>query len=155
MDKPVYVYWLKTAADILQQRINTHLGASTFFWVANAARLQLGKGMPADWDEQGAVFNEQGEIRWRADGNGYEVLLLTEHPISDLQPLPGEWDGAETEDIFLQDLNERRVYPNFAAYPHGKDTGRLKARVYRHNGIVTFVSLRAFLSDTEGGLNDG
>jgi hypothetical protein len=148
MDKQVYVYWLAGTSEDLQNQATTCLGKSLQYWIADTAELQLGQGLPSSWHDQGALFNEQGELRWWKNAGSYEALLLTGHSIADLEPLPGNWRGHE-EIVFLQDLNEPRVQPQFTAYPNGNPAGRLKVCIYYHNGIATFVSPRLFLDEGE------
>ncbi|MGQ9715866.1 MAG: hypothetical protein ACUVST_14050 [Anaerolineae bacterium] len=113
-------------------------------WVANPARLTMGTDLPDDWKGQGAVFGPKGELRWWRTETGYRALLLTGEAVNGLPPLPGEWT-AEEETLYLQDLADRRLKPNFAAYSHGAKDGRVRARVYYRDGAVTFVSPRELL----------
>lgn len=146
MEKPVYVYFFQGTEDALHQKAAAYLGTSPYFWVADIAKIDMGKGIPDQWHNQGAVFSERGELRWWKNSGWYEALLLAEDPISDsdLRPIVREWIGSE-ETVFLQDLNERRVAPTFTAYPLANTSGSLKVKVYRQNGVTTFVSPRGFI----------
>ncbi len=142
-----FVYYLTGTSEELQRLAQTHLGEAVWHWVADAARLTVGEGYPADWKEQGAVFNTQGELCWRALGNEqYEALLLTTKALPNHKVLPGEWT-VEEQTLYLQDLREARVLPQFAQYPTGKSTGKIRIRLYRRNGVPTFVSLCEFLEE--------
>lgn len=111
----------------------------TSFWVADVETLQVGQGLPADWLDQGAVFSDVGELRWWRRAQDYEALLLTRQPMPGCQPLAGEWEAKE-ERVFLQNLGEPRVCPTFAHYPSGHPDGSLIVRVYRRDGIVSWIS---------------
>ncbi|WP_298490576.1 hypothetical protein [uncultured Chloroflexus sp.] len=147
----VYVYALEGTPEALRPWVNA-LGEPVYHWVADAARLEMGTGIPADWEDQGAVFGPMGELRWWrvADGSaiGYQTLLLVDAPVDGLPPLPGEWK-AQDENCFLQNLNDRKLNPNFDTYPHGTTSGRFRAKVYYRNGIATFISPRELVG--EGG----
>lgn len=144
METRVYVYALKDAPDALEHTATAQMGSPLYHWVANGARLSMGQGFPSNLEEQGAVFGPEGEIRWWRGENGYEAVLLSNQPMAEMEPLPGNWEGEETV-ITLQDLCEQRVRPNFSSYPHGKRTGRLQAIVYSRDGMAVFVSPRKLL----------
>lgn len=144
----VYLYFLQCSVEELRQKADAYLGAPVWHWVADPAQLEVGEGLPEAWKDQGAVFNERGELRWWRQSGGYEALLVAEKPVEGLQPLPGIWQ-AEACDLFLQDLRERRVKPNFSTYPGGEAVGRIRARVCYRDGAVTLVSLRKFLRASE------
>ncbi len=143
----VYVYALQGPPETLQGWTQS-LGQPLCHWVANAARLTMGSGIPADWKDQGAVFGQKGELRWWREGAAYRALLLTEEPVGGLPPLAGDWTVQEG-DFFLQDLNDRKLKPNFTAYPHGATRGRCRARVYYRDGVALFISPRELVR--EGG----
>ena len=151
----VYVYALEGILETLRTWAD-RLGQPLYHWVADAARLEMGTDVPADWKDQGAVFSPKGELRWRrvAEGNalGYQALLLTDAPVDGLSPLPGEWE-AKSEEFFLQNLNDRKLKPNFATYPHGAVSGRFRARVYYRDGVATLISPRELV--VEGGHDAG
>ncbi len=146
MNEPVCVYYLQGARNLLKQKASAYLGALLHFWVADVAKIVLGEGIPEDWRDQGAIFNERGELRWWRRDDMYEALVLTEKPVSDsdLEPAKGEWRGEENV-IFLQDLNDHQVAPPFMAYPFGGQSGHLRVKEYRLNGVTMFVSLRGFI----------
>lgn len=147
----VYVYTLEGAPEALRPWADV-LGQPLYHWVADAARLEMGTDVPADWKDQGAVFGPRGELRWRraAESNAlkYQALLLTDAPVDGLSPLSGEWE-AKSEDFFLHNLNDRKLKPNFTAYPHGAVSGRFRARVYYRDGVATLISPRGLV--VEGG----
>ena len=142
--KQVHVYFLHGSDDELRQKAKVHLGTPIWHWVADPARLEVGEGLPEDWKDQGAVFNERGELRWWRRSNEYEALLVAEALVEGLNPLPGTW-RAEPRDLFLQDLREPRVRPNFLAYPDGNPMGKIEVRVCYRDGIAMLVSLRKFM----------
>ena len=144
----VYAYSLQGSVEDLKQWTEEHLRASMWHWVADPVRLEVGEGPPANWKDQGSVFNERGELRWWRHGDIYEALLVTEQAAAGLPPLSGSWQ-AEIQSVFLQNLHERRVNPNFAAYPGGNTAGKIEVRICYRDGIVTLVSLRKFLQDKE------
>lgn len=144
----VCVYFLQGSVDELGQKLEPYLGAPVWHWVADPARLVVGEGLPEAWKDQGALFNDRGELRWWRRNGGYEALLVAEEPVAGLEPLPGTWQ-AETCDLLLQDLRERRVRPNFLVYPGGRAVGQIRVRVCYRDGVITLVSLRRFLHASE------
>lgn len=145
--RAVYAYWLRGRGQELQNWA-AFLGSPTYFWVASLAHFHMDRGLPGDWREQGSVFNRQGELRWWKEGNRYQGLLLSEQEITELPSLDGQWEVEEGE-VFLQDLAEPRVRPTFDRYPHGVTQGRLRAKVYRRDGITVWISPRDFVSDQQ------
>lgn len=135
-----YVYAVQGPPEALQ-RWASSLGEPLYHWVADAARLAIGEGIPENWKDQGAIFGPKGELRWRREGPDYFALLFTDGPVSSLIPLDGEWTVWEV-DFFLQNLRDRKLRPNFNAYPHGLPDGQCRAKVYYRNGTATFISLR-------------
>ncbi|MBC7226531.1 MAG: hypothetical protein H5T61_04800 [Thermoflexales bacterium] len=138
-----YVYTLEGTPEALRPWAE-RLGQPLYHWVADAARLTMGAGLPDDWKDQGAAFGPEGELRWWREGEAYRALLLTDGPVGGLEPVPGDWT-ADEETFFLQSLKDRRLKPNFAQYPHGAKGGQFRARVYFCNGVAAFVSPRVFL----------
>ncbi len=139
----VYVYSLEGSAGDLKRWAEAHLEDPVWHWVADPARLDVGEGLPADWKDQGSVFNEQGELRWWRGDDAYKALLVTEQAVAGHGPLPGVW-LAEIQSVFLQNLHERRVNPNFTAYPGEKTDGEVEVRVCYRDGTAMLVSLRRF-----------
>lgn len=144
----IYVYSLEGTADDLREWVNKCLGSPVWYWVADVVQLEVDEGVPTGWKEQGAVFNEQGELRWWRRDGGYEALLITEQPVPGLSALPGLWQ-AEIQAAFLQNLREPRVNPNFKAYPGGNSAGKIEVKVCYRDGVATLVSLRRFLQIEE------
>ncbi len=126
------------------------LGEPLCHWVADGACLTMGTGIPGDWKDQGAVFGPKGELRWWRNEFGYQALLLTDDPMDGLSPLSGKWT-AEDETLSLQNLRDRRLKPNFPAYPHGGKAGRFRTRVYYRDGVATFVSPRELFKEEHNG----
>lgn len=148
MAEQVYAYSLEGTVEDLKQWADAYLGARVWHWVANPAQLNVGEGFPRAWKDQGAVFNEQGELRWWREDDGYEALLITEQPLTGQDPLSGTWE-AEIQEMFLQNLREPRVNPNFTTYPGGNTAGKIEVRVCYRDGVATLVSLRRFLQIEE------
>jgi len=142
-DKKGYVYTFVGGADDLVRVAHEYLGKTVWHWVANPAHLDVKPGYPADWQDQGAVFNEQGELRWQREGKNYRALLLTERPVEGLTPLESDWT-VEEQRLFLQDLEAAKVHPPFSRYPTGKAQGRIRALLYKRQGMAVYLSLRAF-----------
>ena len=142
-----FVYLLRGSTEDLRRVAQMHIGDAVWHWAADAAHLTVGEGYPAAWKDQGAIFSAQGELRWHILNDGqYEALLLTIKALPNHDPLPGEWT-AEERVLYLQDLQEARVLPQFARYPTGKATGKIRVRLYRRDGVPTFVSLCEFLEE--------
>ena len=146
MTKKLQVYVLAGARESIWQRAAATLGDDTYFWVADVVKLELGHGLPEEWRMQGAVFSHKAELRFWREAEDYRALLLTDEPLPNLLPAPGNWESWEDEEdsILLQDLHDRRVSPGFASYPTGSSTGRLRVRYYCHDGTITFISPRGF-----------
>ena len=142
----VYAYSLEGSAEDLRQWTEEQLGTSMWHWVADPVRLEVGEGLPANWKDQGSTFNERGELRWRRHGDIYEALLITEQATAGPAPLSGSWQ-AEIQSVFLQNLREQRVNPDFAAYPGGNAARKMEVRICYRDGIATLVSLRKFLPE--------
>jgi len=138
-----YVYAFAGSVDELERIARKHLGDKVWRWTADPAYLKVESGHPSDWKDQGTVFNERGELRWHREEGDYRALLLTEVPVEDQTPLPGEWT-AEKQTLFLQDLEEPKVHPQFGVYPTGKSKGRIIAHLYCRDGMPLFLSLRKF-----------
>ncbi|GAB4405924.1 MAG: hypothetical protein Kow00123_18360 [Anaerolineales bacterium] len=137
-----HVYALQGTPDALERWAES-LGQPLVHWVADGARFTMGSGLPHDWKMMGAVFGPSGELRWWRAENTYRALLLADQQVSGLTPLPGTW-SAEEEDVYLQNLGDRSLNPNFAVYPHPHDkaSGKVSARVYSRDGVRMFVSPR-------------
>src|SRR5512133_3170252 len=138
----IYVYPFTCTAEELSQACSRWLKAPLHHWTASPARLNIGQGMPAQWQEQGAVFGPSGEVRWWQEADGYEAILLSDTLLPDCEPAQG-WE-AEDATIRLQDLTESRVTPQFSHYPTGQPTGQLNARIYRCQGVICLISPRGF-----------
>ncbi len=138
----VYVYPFTCTAEELVQACSGWLNAPLYHWTASPARLNIGQGLPAQWQEQGAVFGPNGEVRWWQEVDGFEAVLLSDVRLPDREPSE-DWEAEDTS-ILLQDLAESRVTPQFSRYPTGQPTGRLHARIYRCQGIIRLISPRAF-----------
>ncbi len=138
-----YVYTFTGNESDLARVAREHLGTDVWHWVANPARLDVKAGYPDDWQDQGAVFNEKGELRWHREGDVYRALLLMETPIQGMTLLEGEWT-VEQQSLFLQNLEERKVHPQFSQYPTGRSEGRITACLYKQGGMAVYLSLRTF-----------
>ena len=100
---------------------------------------------PTDFSASGGqVFNQDRELRWKRRGDHYEVLLLSNSPITDdaLRSLD------EAQQWLIRDLNanfypptETR-FPQGVTYPNGLDVGQ-RYFMDKQTGIVQFVALRA------------
>lgn len=138
----VYVYPFTCTAEELSQACSGWLKAPLYHWTASPASLNIGKGLPAQWQEQGAVFGPIGEVRWWQEADSYEAILLSDTLLPDRKPTEG-WE-AEDASILLQDLTDSRVTPQFIRYPTDQPSGRLRARIYRCQGVIRLISLRGF-----------
>jgi len=130
-----YVYTFTGNADDLARLARKYLGERVWHWVADPAHLDVREDYPEDWKDQGAVFNEKGELRWQRESKNYRALLLTETPVEGLAPLESDWTVKE-QSLFLQDLK--------SPFPSGGAKGRIKAFLYRRQGMAVYLSLRAF-----------
>ena len=138
-----YVYTFAGSTDDLVRFVREHLDGHVWHWVAGPAHLDVQAGYPQDWKDQGAVFNAQGELRWRRENGTYQALFLTETPVAGLTEIKETWE-VEAHRLFLQDLRAAKVHPPFDTFPTGKPTGRITVHVFKRDGMAVFVSLRAF-----------
>lgn len=142
----VYVYSMEATAEELRQK-SSLLGETTF-WTATLSSFHVGKGQPADWNDQGSVFSPKGEMRWQRNGDRYKALILVDQALEGLKAVDGDWVEVD-EDIYLQDLVEPRVRPQFQEYPHGDVKGILKVKTCMRNGFIVAISPREFQSQSE------
>lgn len=101
-------------------------------------------GLPSEFSgQEGQVFTQDRELRWKRQGSSYKVLLLSKTEINDpaLKPL------AEKQQWLIRDLNtnfhsrtETRL-PWGVTYPKDLDIGQ-RYFIDRETGIVQFVALR-------------
>jgi hypothetical protein len=119
----VYVYSICASAKELEEKA-IQLGES-IFWTADLSNFQMGKGIPLDWSDQGSIFSQMGELRWKRAGEKYQAL--------------------EEEVVFLQDLSEPKVRPSFEEYPHGDVAGLLKVKTCKRDGVIVSISPREIL----------
>jgi hypothetical protein len=123
-----------------------------FYWAADEGNFEMGKDLPGEWRERGAVFCGWAELRyWKKSGGEYEALLIADRqpPPGVLSPegwisLSGEWEGSRVKEMFLQDLSEPRVRPRFSFYPNGCAGGVFEARVIYKNEMPVWISPRGF-----------
>lgn len=138
-----YVYTFTGGAADLARVAREHFGEKVWHWAADPSHLDIKSGFPKDWQEQGAVFNRKGEMRWYREGEKYRALILTESPITTLPPLGEGWK-IEEQRLLLQNLQEAKVHPQFSQYPTGKTKGRIVACLYKKQGVTVYLSLRMF-----------
>jgi len=146
-----YVYYVKELPGRPQQLDPTlvaHLGEPVVHWVASKAVLVMHEGLPETWGEQGAMFGPKGELRWWRQDGVCRALLIVDESLEGFAPVPGRW-RRKSQSVLLQDLNERRVNPNFSTYPHGAHDGVMEVQVFYRDGMPVFISPRR-LQKTEG-----
>lgn len=123
-----------------------------FYWAADEGKFEMGRDLPGEWRERGAVFCGWAELRyWKKNREQYEaVLIMDKEPPAAVLPLekwhllPGKWTGRRIKEMFLQDLNEPRVRPCFSFYPNGCAGGVFEARVIYRNETAVWISPRGF-----------
>jgi hypothetical protein len=123
-----------------------------FYWAADESNFEMGRGLPKEWRDEGAVFCGWAELRyWKRSGGGYEAVLILDQeappgilPPEEWTALPGDWAGDCKSRIFLQDLHEPRVNPRFFHYPNGSAGGMMEARMVYRGEVAVWVSLRGF-----------
>jgi hypothetical protein len=138
----VYVYSICASAKELEEKA-IQLGES-IFWTADLSNFQMGKGIPLDWSDQGSIFSQMGELRWKRAGEKYQALIFADQALVGLDVLKGNWESEE-EVVFLQDLSEPKVRPSFEEYPHGDVAGLLKVKTCKRDGVIVSISPREIL----------
>jgi hypothetical protein len=139
----VYVYSRETDEQGLKS-LTGKIG-ETIFWTAELSRFRVGKAFPDTWAEKGSVFSSTLEIRWQRKGDAFKILIISDRPLDGFLPEEGPKDGiweAEEEKVFLQDLKEPRVNPQFKSYPDGEGQGMMRVMAVRRNGLPVAMSPR-------------
>ena len=139
----VYVYSRETDEQDLKS-LARRMGESVF-WMADLSRFQVGKAFPDVFAEKGSVFSSTGEIRWQKKGNAFKIIVISDSPLDGFSSEEGPKDGiweAEEEKVFLQDLKEPRVNPQFKSYPNGESQGMMRVMAVRRNGLTVAMSPR-------------
>jgi len=142
--RKVYAYSFETDENHLKA-LARQMG-ETVFWMSDLSRFQVGKGLPDKWTDRGSIFGKNGEIRWQRTGDTFKLLIITDID----KPLEGRIDGnwqAKEEQVYLQDLTEPRVNPQFESYPHGESLGKMRILAVRRDGVPVAMSPREFLSE--------
>ncbi|WP_448564803.1 hypothetical protein [Trichothermofontia sp.] len=105
-------------------------------------------GMIADLPEdfpspEGQVFNAKMELRWKRQGQGYSVLLLSNSaaPVDGFTPSPGDW---ETRDRLVRCHDSKETqYPKGFYFDQGVNPNYIRQRYFRDRRTATvhFVAL--------------
>ena len=136
-------------ADEKEIQALSRLMGETVFWRADLSQFRIGKGLPDRWTDRGSIFGRNGEIRWQRIGDNFKLLIIidkTDKALEGRNPIEGNWQ-AEEEIVYLQDLTEPRVNPQFDSYPHGERRGRLRIMTVYRNDVPLLMSPRSFLSE--------
>lgn len=141
----VYAYSFKADENELQA-LARKIG-ETVFWIADLSLFRVGKGLPDRWLDRGSVFGRNGEIRWQRTKDAFKLLIITDtdEPPEGHTPIDGDWQATE-ELVYLQDLKEPRVNPQFESYPHGKSGGLMRIMAVSRNGVPVMMSPRELIS---------
>ena len=113
-----------------------------FFFLRSSHQVSgIVSELPLVLSLEGQVFNNQLELRWKAEKQSYRVLLLSRTiELEGFTKIAGDW---QTEDHPAL-LHDRRnpQYPNLFRYPLGLEK-RIQQRYFRDatTGIVHFVAL--------------
>lgn len=110
--------------------LKDHVGDKGWYFLRWAHKVSgFESGLPTAFDcIEGQVFTGNRELRWKPQGQGFDVLLLSTTQIKDFEPLQGDW--------MTQDWNAH-VYPPTET--------RLPRRI-AHNGVN--VGQRYFIDRT-------
>ena len=131
----------------LDQLIQRCLAGDTWYCLRSPEAITpLQEGLPTDGSlslPEGQVFSQDRELRWKRQGDEYEVLLLSKTKIDDpvLQPLD------EEQQWLIRDLNANFYPPTETRFPKGvtypKDLN-IGQRYFMDSaaGTVQFVALR-------------
>lgn len=94
-----------------------------------------------DLSPQGKLFNSQGELRWRQQGKGFELLLLScLGNMGNFQPLKADWEWqCEIRDALIFPTDETRFLQSQGI----KRDLKLKQRYFIHSQTSTihFIAL--------------
>ena len=130
----------------LEQLIQRCLTGDTWYCLRSPQTTTFSAGLPTESSlssPEGQVFSQVRELRWKRQGSGYAVLLLSRAEIDDpaLQPLDTEqqWLTRDLNASFYPPTETR--FPRGVAYPDGLDIGQ-RYFINRNTGIVQFVALR-------------
>jgi hypothetical protein len=77
----------------LQSLLETHAGEQGWHFLRWAHRVSgFRQGIPTAFDcIEGQMFTGDRELRWKPQGRGFNVLLLSTTPSNDFEPLSGNW----------------------------------------------------------------
>lgn len=147
------VYAYSFIADEKEIQALSRLMGETVFWRADLSQFRIGKGLPDRWTDRGSIFGRNGEIRWQRIGDNFKLLIIidktdkaTDKALEGRTPIEENWQ-AEEEIVYLQDLNEPRINPQFDSYPHGEGRGRLRIMAVYRNDVPLLMSPRKFLPE--------
>ena len=129
--------------EALLERIRREFGEEALHWCADHAEIVFRRGLPESLRMQGAVWDARKELRWERVGEGYRWMLISD------DERDGEACEVRDTRIELFTLSDRRIHPRQTAYPNGKKTGRLRARLCLRNGIPFLLTLREFVEDED------
>lgn len=136
-------------ADEKEIQVLSRLMGETVFWRGDLSQFRMGKGLPDRWTDRGSIFGRNGEIRWQRIGDNFKLLITidkTDKALDGRTPIEGNWN-AEEDIVYLQDLTEPRVNPQFESYPHGERRGRLRIIAVSRNDVPLLMSPRGLLPE--------
>jgi hypothetical protein len=102
------------------------------------------KALPDDFPSpEGQVFDSQKELRWKVQGTGYSVLLLSNQsdPVSRFTALDGNWEACDRPAHCHESKKTR--YPKGFYFDTGIEREAIQQRYFRDRQTATihFVAL--------------
>lgn len=90
--------------------------------------------------QEGQVFGQSKELRWKRRGNAYEVLLLSEDGGDEaLSPIGQDWETKDLEARFYPETETR--FPRSIEAPNELDVGQ-RYFIDAQTACVQFIALR-------------
>jgi hypothetical protein len=133
------------SVDALKGLIEQYAGDTAAYFLRWSNRVSgVVSQLPKDFDRaEGQMFNQQLELRWKREGKGYSVLLLSQADGVDgsgFAPLPGNWQ-VEVHAALMHDQRNPQ-YPNRFQY-QGIESSALQQCYFRNaeTGVVHFIAL--------------
>ncbi len=134
-----------SSVDELRGLMGKYTDDSAFYFLRWSNRVSgIVSQLPEDFEgAEGQMFNPQLELRWKREGEGYSVLLLSQGKSVDSEgfvALSGNWQ-VEVHGALMHDQRNPQ-YPNQFKY-QGTKPSALRQCYFRNadTGVVHFIAL--------------
>lgn len=132
------------SAEELRSLIEQHQTSESYFFLRWPHKVSgFCKTLPDDFPSpEGQVFDSQKELRWKRQGTGYSVLLLSNQtdPVSGFTALDGAWEACDSA------LRDEVVRP---AYCHESKETRYPKGFYCGTGIKPEAIQQRYFRDLQ------